>query len=126
MKYAVIESIGAMTLMAAATLPLSCVPAPTPVRGDLQPLIATAGTYALMDQKPVAPAVCETCGGRKVVGDGRIEIPCPDCQPAKAAPACSCPCGGKGYVTKDGRNWACECKPNCPCKCKDGRCSIAR
>ena len=48
MRYAVIESIGAMTLMAAATLPLSCVPAPTPVRGDLQPLIATAGTYALM------------------------------------------------------------------------------
>ena len=114
-----------MTLMAAATLPLSCVPAPTPVRGDLQPLIATAGTYALMDQKPVAPAVCETCGGRKVVGDGRIEVPCPQCQPAKAAPVCSCPCGGKGYVTKDGSNWACECKPNCPCKCKDGRCNIA-
>lgn len=124
MKHAVVESIGAMALMAAATLPLSCVPHPSPVRGDLQPLIAVAGTYALMDQKPATPAVCETCGGRKVVGDGRIEIPCPACQPAKAG--CSCPCGGKGYVIKDGRNWACDCPPSCSCKCKDGKCSIAR
>ena len=118
MKFAVVESIGAMTLMAAATLPLSCVPAPTPVRGDLQPLVAAAGAYTMMEQKPVAPAVCETCGGRKVVGDGRIEVPCPACQPAKAAAACPCPCGGKGYVVRDGSNWACECK--------DGRCNIAR
>ena len=125
MKYAVIESIGAMTLMAAATLPLSCLPHPKAV-GDLQPLIATSGTYALMDQKPASPAVCETCGGRKVVGDGRIEVPCPACQPAKAAPECSCPCGGRGYITRDGKNWACPCKPDCPCKCKDGKCNIVR
>lgn len=125
MKHAVVESIGAMTLMAAAALPLSCVPHPSPARGDLQPLVAVAGTYAMMDRPAPAPTVCETCGGRKVVGDGRIEVPCPACQPAKAAPACSCPCGGKGYIVKDGRNWACDCPPSCSCKCKDGRCNTA-
>ena len=133
MKYAVIESIGAITLMAAATLPLSCVPAPTAARGDLQPLVAAAGQHSMMarTQAPVAPTgVCSTCGAKNppgggFLGDGTVKTPCPECN-AKGQAQCSCPCGGKGYVVRDGSNWACECKPNCPCKCKDGKCSTAR
>ena len=133
MRYAILESIGAMSLMAAATLPLSCVPIPSPV-GDLQPLVAAAGQYSLMAAPPPpAPAptgVCGTCGAKNppgggFLGDGTVKTPCPECN-AKGQAACACPCGGKGYVTRAGKNWACDCKPDCPCKCKDGKCNIAR
>lgn len=134
MRHAVIESLGAMTLMAAATLPLSCVPHPPAAKGDLQPLVAAAGQYSMMDKAPPAPVVpagvCSTCGTRNppgggFLGDGRVKTPCPECN-KQAQAACSCPCGGKGYIVRDGRNWACSCPPSCSCKCKDGKCSTDR
>ena len=50
---------------------------------DLRPFVAVAGAYGIMQTEPTpatAPGVCENCGGRGVVGDGVIEIPCPACR----------------------------------------------
>ena len=110
MRYALVESIGASVFLLAATLPLGCVSVPP---GDLQPLIAVAGTYSLAaDAKKPTPAKCENCGGRGVVGDGTIEVPCPVCRPSAATAPCKCE--GKGYTLKDGTRWKCDCKD---CKC---------
>ena len=71
-----------------------CVPQAL-VRGDLRPFVATAGAYALSQAPPApgpTPAVCENCGGKGVVGDGRIEVPCPVCRPQTTGTA-SCPTG---------------------------------
>lgn len=130
MKHAVIESIGAVTLLAAAALPLSCVPHPTHAGADLQPLVAVTGQYSMLTQQEKPSGVCGTCGAKNppgggFLGDGVIKTPCPECN-KHAQSLCQCPCGGKGYVVKDGRNWACECQPSCSCKCKDGKCAIAR
>lgn len=114
MKFAFVESIGAAVFLSAATLPLACSTAPK-AHGDLQPMIAVAGAYSLSAPSPKpAPAKCENCGGRGVIGDGRVEVPCPACRPAAATPEPQCACGGKGYTFKDGTRWKCECKD---CKC---------
>lgn len=73
---------------------------------DLRPFVAVAGAYGLMQAQPTpapAPDVCENCGGRGVVGDGVVEVPCPVCRkgelfeviveppppvPAAASPPC--------------------------------------
>lgn len=50
---------------------------------DLRPFVAVAGAYGIMQSEPTpapSPDVCENCGGRGVVGDGVIEIPCPACR----------------------------------------------
>jgi hypothetical protein len=63
---------------------------------DLQPFVAVAGAYSLLDVEPKPapkPDVCENCGGTGVVGDGRVSVPCPVCRPsATKPPACE---GGK-------------------------------
>jgi hypothetical protein len=132
MKTAILDSLGAVTLFAAATLPLSCTSLPTTT--DLQPLVATAGQYSMLAQP--APddepsGVCGTCGtpvppGGGYLGDGTVKLPCPECNES-GQPKCTCPCGGRGYIVKaDGSRWACPCEPSCPCKCEDGRCQLRR
>lgn len=89
---------------------------------DLQPQVAVFGYYGVLSgSKAPQPApqkgVCGTCGakvppGGGTLGDGRVKVPCPECNKQAA-----CPCGGKGYVVKDGKNWACGCN-----QCKDGKC----
>lgn len=112
MRHAFVESIGAAVFLAAATLPLGCVTAPP---APLQPLVAVAGAYSLSapSAKP-APSKCENCGGRGVVGDGTIEVPCPVCRPSAAKADPSCKCDGKGYTITAGTRWKCQCKD---CKC---------
>jgi len=123
MRLAILDSLGAVAVMAALTLPFGCVQVPA-TRADLQPLIAVAGTYAMLSQAAPAPSgVCSNCGakvppGGGFVGDGRVKVPCPECnKDAKA----SCGCGGKGYVVRpDGSRWACQC--NGGSQCQDGKC----
>lgn len=130
MKAQIADSIGASVLVLVGTLPLGCLPH---MRDDLQPLVAASGAYGLVSAQeppPPAPGVCRTCRGKGVVGDGVVEVPCPDCQPAAQKPqVCDCGCEGRGYVVRsDGSRWACKCPPGCSCKsgCKDGKCQIPR
>jgi hypothetical protein len=126
MKMQVLDAIGVSVFFAASVLPVGCLRT-TPL-ADLQPFVAAAGQYSLSDlaaPPTPKPAVCENCGGKGVVGDGRIEVPCPVCRPAKAVPVCSCPCGGKGYLVRsDGGRVVCPCPTSCSCKCKDGKCPV--
>jgi hypothetical protein len=129
MRAAILDSIGAMTVMAAATLPIGCVK--VPAANDLQPLVAVAGQYAMQsqtDQSPAPTGVCSNCGtkvppGGGFVGDGRVKVPCPECNKDAKAPAkCDCGCNGKGYIVKlDGSRWACKCSKG-GAKCLDGKC----
>jgi len=90
MKYAILDSLGAVSVMLAMALPIGCVPA-TPT--ELQPLIAVSGTYAMLSRGSPAPAPSGTCSncGTKVppgggwVGDGTIKVPCPECNPKSAS-----------------------------------------
>lgn len=55
---------------------------------NLQPFVAAAGAYSLLDVEPAPapkPDVCENCGGSGVVGDGRVSVPCPVCRPGSVA-----------------------------------------
>lgn len=100
------------------------------VRENLQPMIAVYGHYGLLSgtkaPQPLA-GICGTCGtkvppGGGTLGDGVVKTPCPECN---TKPAAACPCGGKGYVTKDGKNWACNCTMKFgygTWPCKDGKC----
>jgi len=125
------DSIGTAVVVAAAALPISCIPHPEVE--DLQPVIAVGGQYAMISAPPdVEPSgVCGTCGtpvppGGGYLGDGTVKLPCPECNES-GEPICTCPCGGRGYIKKaDGTRWACPCEPSCPCKCKDGRCPLPR
>ena len=58
---------------------LGCSSAPE----DLRPFVAAAGRYSLMAGGTAAPkpGVCTKCGGKGVVGDGRVSVPCPVCRP---------------------------------------------
>lgn len=114
-KHAMAEALGVSVFMLAAVLPFGCVPELATGQSDLQPLVAVAGAYSLAAPAPKpAPAQCENCGGRGVVGDGVVEVPCPACRPAAAKPEPQCGCGGKGYTLKNGTRWKCECK-DCNC-----------
>jgi hypothetical protein len=125
MHRALADTLGSVTMMLAVTLPIGCVR--TPERPtDLQPLIAVAGQYTMMARAvPDAPkGVCSNCGtkvppGGGYVGDGRVKVPCPECNKSAAAP--KCPCGGRGYVMRpDGTRWACDCPRST--KCQNGKC----
>lgn len=130
MRLAFVDALGAVAVMAAASLPIGCVNVPArPV--DLQPLVAVAGQYAMQsqtDRKPAPSGVCSNCGtkvppGGGFVGDGRVKVPCPECnKDAKA----SCGCNGKGYVVRpDGSRWACQCSKG-GAQCLDGKCDSTR
>lgn len=80
---AIADSIGILLL---GVIVAGCVPTEA-LRTDLRPLVAAAGAYALM-QAPPAPGKCSTCGGRGKLGDGRIEIPCPECSPKQESAPC--------------------------------------
>jgi hypothetical protein len=126
MKHAILDSLGAVAVMASLTLPFGCVRVPA-TQADLQPLVAVAGQYAMLSQaspKPAPSGVCSNCGtkvppGGGFVGDGRVKVPCPECnKDAKA----SCGCNGKGYVVRpDGSRWACQCSKG-GAQCLDGKC----
>jgi hypothetical protein len=87
---------------------------------DLQPVVAVAGQYAIMSQRPTpAPqppsGKCGTCGtpvppGGGKLGDGRVEVPCPECNPLASVlvPAKCEKCDGDGIYEKDGKRWKCN------------------
>jgi hypothetical protein len=128
MRLALVDTLGAVILLSAASLPVGCVQYPSRAT-DLQPLIAVAGQYALTGRAvPDAPkGICSNCGakvppGGGFVGDGRVKVPCPECN-KQAAAAPKCPCGGRGYVMRpDGSRWACDCPRSI--KCQNGKCPI--
>lgn len=79
------DAVGLITLSLAI---VGCIPL-AQMRSDLRPLVAACGAYALAaPETPKPPAVCRTCGGKKVLGDGTIKIPCPDCTPKKESERC--------------------------------------
>lgn len=79
-------------LLLVASLAAGCLSVAGPV-GDLRPFVATTGSYTLTapdaPSPTPAPTVCKTCGGTGRLGDGRVFVPCPDCQ--KKQEAASCP-----------------------------------
>jgi hypothetical protein len=112
--------------VAVAAAVIGCVRVP-PAPTNLQPMVAVFGQYAMLSQSSPAPApsgVCSNCGtkvppGGGFVGDGRVKVPCPECnKDAKA----SCGCNGKRYVVRpDGSRWACQCSKG-GAQCLDGKC----
>jgi hypothetical protein len=135
MKRATVDSLGTMVVMFAGVVPLGCHDRAAPP-ADLQPLVAVTGQYAMTSRtapKPAPTGTCSNCGakvppGGGFVGDGRVKVPCPECNKDAKAPArCDCGCNGKGYIVKpDGSRWACKCPADCSCKggtkCLDGKC----
>ena len=55
-----------------------------------QPAVAVYGQYSMMAgvPTPAPPAVCDVCGGKGVIGDGRVEVPCPQCRPKQETKPC--------------------------------------
>lgn len=55
----------------------------TPQPQNLQPLVAVAGAYTMMQQpdSPDGPVDgrCDNCGGTGKLGDGRVAVDCPVC-----------------------------------------------
>ena len=85
--YSLADTLGLFTV---TVLAAGCLHVHGPLH-DLRPFVATCGAYAMTDaQAPPAPTptVCKTCGGKGVLGDGRIEIPCPDCTKKQEATTC--------------------------------------
>lgn len=86
--YAIGDCVG---LLVITILTAGCLG--VPATADLRPFVAASIGYASLasgtSPSPV-PSVCRTCGGRKVLGDGRVQVPCPDCtkKPTKEAPPC--------------------------------------
>jgi hypothetical protein len=79
---AIADSIGVALLATIATVPLSCSGRVTPMRENLQPLVAAAGAYSVRETKPPPPPSgcekgCQCNGtGREKSGDGLAVIPC--------------------------------------------------
>jgi hypothetical protein len=95
------DTIGVAILATVTTLPLACVPTLPPPREDLQPFVAVAGSYSLLNPelKPVPPqSGCDT----------------------------GCKCGGTGLEKSgDGlANVSCRCPETCPCKAKKSTASV--
>jgi hypothetical protein len=71
----------ALVFATLALLP-GCVALPR--RGqDLQPFVAAAGRYALMQSgtaKPAPSGRCENCRGAGKIGDGTVFVVCPICK----------------------------------------------
>lgn len=122
MRESVIESIGAVAMVAAATLPVACVHVERPV--DLQPRVAAFGAYSTMEpSEDVISGVCSTCGskvppGGGWLGDGTVKVPCPECNKSAGSKPCD-KCGGDGLVERDGKLYICSCR-----KCEDGSCTL--
>lgn len=75
-------------LLIAVALVAGCSAGTVP---DQQPFVAVVMQYESMAAGPTpapAPGVCETCGGKGVVGDGRVEVPCPQCRPKQETKSC--------------------------------------
>jgi hypothetical protein len=115
--------------VAVAAAVIGCVRVP-PGPTDLQPLVAVAGQYAMQSQtdtKPAPAGICSNCGtkvppGGGFVGDGRVKVPCPECNKDAKAARCQCGCEGRGYLVRpDGSRWACKCSKG-GAKCLDGKC----
>ena len=120
---AVMESIAVSVLVAAATLPVTCVSLPK-VEPNLQPIVAVGGTYAMMEAPDEEPeeSKCSTCGvpvppGGGWLGDGTVKVPCPECNESSSASDCE-KCGCDGIYEKDGKRYICPCK-----NCEDGKCT---
>lgn len=69
-----------------------------PATADLRPFVAVSMGYASVAAQPgpapaPAPAVCRTCGGTGKLGDGRVFVPCPDCQKKSTKETPPCPTG---------------------------------
>lgn len=81
MKYFAADSLGVCLLAAAIAAVAGCVE--REVTENLQPLIAVAGNYGVLDADagptPAPSNVCASCLGRKVVGDGRVMVKCAAC-----------------------------------------------
>lgn len=75
------DIIGSALIASAVTVPLSCLPSAE--KQNLQPLVAAAGAYALMqpDANPSPPTdgKCQNCNGVGRVSDGRVSVVCPVC-----------------------------------------------
>lgn len=113
----VMETVAVSVLVAAATLPVTCVSLPS-IEADLQPIVAVGGTYAMLSPPDETPdsGKCSTCDspvppGGGWLGDGTVRVPCPECN-AKAAPSDCKKCGGDGLYEKDGKKYICpSCTP---------------
>lgn len=66
----------------------------TPQREDMRAFVAVAGRYSLMaaELQPEENEVCKNCGGTGRVGDGKIFVPCPVCQPNGGQPCLTGTC----------------------------------
>lgn len=77
-------------LVLVTTMMAGCLHVPGPCH-ELRPFVAVCGAYSLVAAPPSpspVPAVCKTCGGKGVLGDGRVAVPCPDCQKKKETSQC--------------------------------------
>lgn len=75
-----VDIIGSTLIASAVAAPLSCLPTSEPL--NLQPFVAVAGAYALMEPPPAPPPVdgkCQNCNGVGRVSDGRVSVVCPVC-----------------------------------------------
>lgn len=73
-----------LTTVALVLATAGCVPVAVEKTNDLQPTIAVAGNYGILewtrDKKPKPPKVCPNCLGKGTVGDvSKIKITCPAC-----------------------------------------------
>ena len=85
---AITDSAGLITV---SVLMAGCLHVPGPSL-ELRAFVAACGSYALADAAPAPkpkPAVCRTCGGRGILGDGRVAVPCPDCTKKAGGPPCT-------------------------------------
>ena len=114
MRSDVIADVAGVILMTTlAALPISCVPS-TPVADEnLQPLVAAAGAYGVMESPAPAPAPVPTIGceegckckgtGREKSGDGLADVDCrcPITCPCKTPKASVSTKGRPGWPPKN-------------------------
>lgn len=86
-----LSTLGAMFAMAGSMFAtLGCTHQPD----DMRAFVAVAGRYSLMaaESRPDKNEVCKNCGGTGRVGDGKIFVPCPVCQPNGGQPCLTGTC----------------------------------
>lgn len=100
---ALADGIGIALVASMAALPLGCGLRPTEAKEDLQPFIAVAGHYAVLEKPSPSPAPAPApkpngclagcrCNGTGIepTGDGLAKVPC-RCDDSCACKAKSCP-----------------------------------
>ena len=115
----VADATGVILLATVAALPMSCVPSlPAAQRVNLQPLVATAGAYSVMEGERSSPTPapvptvgcdegCECNGsGKEPSGDGLaiVNCRCPEtcaCKANKAPPAHTSAEGTPGWPPRN-------------------------